>query len=197
MNIVVRLGTILGALAAFAICATATGIVVAGALASPPREATSVDDTIPFDLGYAWAISCLPDGVRLSAATSFLIGANGALTAEVVVVTEQGVTIDTAATEATNDCLAAAKLGPDERRRGAKYAERSVIYDWARQWEVPCLSAHGVEVALPERSAFFGDGPTQWNLLDQRLDLDFGTLLAARRACPPLPPFLADDGVGW
>lgn len=185
-----------GMSAAIAVCATAVGVVVSRVAPPAPPRVQAVDDTIPRDLAYTWAIGCIPPGLPLSSATSFLLSDSGTLTAEVVIVTDQGVTVQPEATATTNACLRGRVLGPDQARRGAKPAERSLIYSWARDWEVPCLAAHGAEVTLPPRSAFFGNA-TAWNLLDQRPDLGIDTLLAARRACPPLPPFLAAEGVGW
>jgi len=57
---------------------------------------------------------------------------------------------------------------------------------------------------VPPRD-FLDETVVPWYLLQQYLwseqvdlaTVDFDQVIEARLACPPMPPFLADQGVGW
>jgi hypothetical protein len=100
-----------------------------------------------------------------------------------------------------DECTSAYRVDLSRDYRSATDAERLLIYDWAVEWQAPCLEAHGYEVTVRPYSSFVDRDSIAWFLLSDRdwvqEQYDFDDVLAARLACPPVPPFLAADGVGW
>jgi hypothetical protein len=107
--------------------------------------------------------------------------------------------VDEAASRAIEECLSARRLEVPTNYRHATAAERLLIYDWTVRWQAPCVVARDFGVDVPPFEHFVAPDRAPWFLLSNRdwlaEEYDFDAVLAARRACEPVPPFLA--GVGW
>lgn len=194
---------IAGAILVASVVAAATLLAIHAA-APNPRAAS--DDRVPLDLSWMWVRECLPDGGVGWLVVSGMQDSEGVATVQLVPFDgtqpefdENGdVVVDAQTTAEVNACLAQRTFEPFRSDRQARPAERLLLVGWVAGWEAPCLRARGFDVETPAVAALLDEQQVSWFLLDQQdWAVDFDTLLAARRACAPVPPFLADRGVGW
>lgn len=190
---------VLGAFAALA--GGALACIVTVGTQSEPREFDD-DAMIPADLTWAWVSNCVPWPNTVNfGLTSFSIDATGRATVELGFADEFGeITVDPERTAEANACVQVRSVDPAITTRPATEAERALIYDWTMRWQAPCLASRGFDVRPAKRSDFLDTQQVSWFLLDRYTDnplIRFDTLLEARRACAPMPPFLSAEGVGW
>ncbi len=190
---------VIGLVTALAVVA---GVWVVG-VASQHRSVPAEDSPrIPADFTWAWVTNCIDvyDTSGLGV-TSFTIADDGTATVGLGYPEEDGEFRDAPdRTEEANACIAARRIDPGTHPRIATQAERAAIYDWAVRWQRPCLAARGFDVHVAPRSDFLDPGSSPWFLLDAYAGnsfIPFDTLLEARLACPPLPPYLSATGVLW
>lgn len=175
-----------------------------------PSAAGGDGQPVPSDLMMRFLESCQEGVPRGSeSGTNLSIRPDGVMVAQIIsyqVATDaEGITtrrmaIDEDATATVNSCLAERKIEVRNQGRLPTDGERQLLADWVIQVEAPCVVAHGVDVPLPEYSAFLDEQSYPWYLLDSVSldgDLDFEKLLEIRHACSPMPEFLRNDGVGW
>jgi hypothetical protein len=203
-----RLLAALGAIGVVAICVTGVGIGVAGA--APHAEAIPIEEAeIPDDLTWEWVVHCGREvgfdfyGSNVGAE----YGTDGAGTLEVLIGsydTDGRTTYDYELSAAINACVGTRRVAEVSTLwREATPADRMAIYGWAVDRQQPCLAARGIDTRLPPLTDFLDEQTEPWYLLLQYIwddpenpVVDFDTLLAARLACPPTPPYLAAQGVG-
>jgi len=131
----------------------------------------------------------------------------GVLTIELGSVDDEGtMDVDEQATAIVGACVASRNVEPDDGiYRPATKAERLTLHDWALRQQQPCLAARGIETEVAPIADFLAEDRIPWYLLEQYIwsgpngivDVDFDVLLEARLACPPMPAYLAEQGVGW
>lgn len=190
---------VLGAVAAVA-AGTLAAVVTVGA--QPDARAVAADAVIPADLTWAWVSSCVPWPNTVNfGLTAFSIDEDGRATLELGFADDEGeITVDPERTAEANACVQARRVDPAVGTRPATEAERALIYDWTIRWQAPCLASRGFEVGPAQRRDFLDAHQVAWFLLDrysENRQIPFGTLLEARLACAPMPPYLSADGVGW
>ena len=157
---------------------------------------------IPADLTWAWVSNCVPWPNTVNfGLTAFSIDGDGTATVELGFADEAGeITVDVERTAEANACVQARRVDPAAATRSATAGERALIYDWTIRWQAPCLASRGFEVGPALRRDFLDSHQVAWFLLDRYSDnrlIPFETLLEARLACSPMPPFLTAEGVGW
>jgi len=177
-----------------------TWIVVVGA---QERSApTDLDSVVPADLTWAWVTNCIDvyDTSGLGV-TSFSIDEDGTATVGLGYLEEDGEFRDALdRTAEANACIGARRIDPGRSVRPPTQAERATIYDWAVRWQLPCLASRGFDVRVAPRAEFLDPSTSPWFLLDAYAGdshISFDTLLEARLACPPVPPYLSAEGVLW
>jgi len=199
------------ALAAGGVVALCVGAVLGAAVGVDPRVGTASADLsrMPSDLVWRWILHCTQTpGVDPSViALDYSVGTEGELVVEFGWSDELGhLTVDPRTAAATKECI-------EERSvdlativtRVPTQAERLVLYTWAVERQQPCLAERGMNVPVASPGDFLDQHAAPWYLLDgyaesqaaRGLGLDFDTLLEARLACPPVPAYLAAQGVGW
>jgi len=200
----------LAALAAGAVVALCVGAVGVSLANSDPGESPGSAETsrIPTDLVWRWVVHCMqPHGETSSAVPlSYSLGADGALSVEFGWVDDHGhATVDPRMAAATKECIEEKKVEASPVGRSPTQAERLVLYDWTLERQQPCLAERGMYALIPPRADFLDEQTAPWYLLNEYsssqqargIGLDFDTLLRARLACPPIPAYLAAQGVGW
>jgi len=198
-----------------ALCAALVGVAVA---AASPRTALEVpDDAIPQDLVWPWVNQCIEqaDLGPIAGVSYFSVDAEGGMRVEIgefgtdgtpVLDDDGNQVIDQVASEVVGACVATRRIVPDDSvYRDASPAERMQLYDWSVRQQQPCLASRGIEVEVQPLRDYLDPRTVPWYLLSQYVwtdpagivDDDFDVLLEARLACPPMPPYLAAQGVGW
>lgn len=190
-------------------------VAVSGALVAhaPRGTAPQAHDRVPEDLFWPWAASC-GAGIR-SPLISFGSDADGRVEVEVgtldpdapygtPLLDETGrPVVDEAASQQVGECLSAHRAAERPRSyRQSTAAERLLLYDWTARWQAPCLRGHGYDFDIPDVTRFQNPHEVWWFLLSTEDwtdsdEFDFESLLEARLACEPMPPFLAAEGVAW
>ena len=203
-----RAWTVEGAIA----CAAATLLLAIGLTAHalnpvpPPR----IEDRVPQDLLWPLILSCNAGSIGPIVNLSYdqagridiSVGIFDDRAAGSIIMVDDRPAVDEAASARLRECLSSYRLETRAADVRATSAERLLIYDWTMRWEAPCLSGHGFPSRVPDVSAFIDTHQAPWYLLTatrewQAGEFDVDRLLAARRACAPVPPFLAAKGVGW
>jgi len=204
-----------GGVVALCVATVGVGVAVAADAAHGPA-ADAADALIPPDLTWAWVSICearATEGLEpfISYSMSTAIDEEGRLSVDYSTFDDEGnVLPDATRSAAVNECLSARRVDPDQGQYGvvtypgATPAQRLGLYDWAVHQQQPCLAAHGIDTVVPPLEEFLDDQYIPWYLLDQYIwasdrgpvDVDFDELLATRLACPPVPAFLAVQGVG-
>ena len=205
-----RTSLAVAALAACGVVALCVGAVLgASAFADPRGGAASANLTrMPSDLVWRWILHCIqtPGVDRSVIALDYSVGAGGELAVEFGWSDELGhLTVDPRTAAATKGCVEERTVDTATLvTRMPTAAERLVLYTWAVEHQRPCLAARGMNVRVASPGDFLDAHEAPWYLLDgyaasqadRGLGVDFDTLLEARLACPPMPPFLAQQGVG-
>lgn len=197
----------LGAGGIVALCVLFVGVTIATA-APREQEVTLEDRAIPQDLLWPWVQHC---EAQVDVETGTVMGwastdENGHLEVQYGTMDDKGaLTVDEATTARVSECLGSRRLEPNAVFLGlATEAERLLLYDWALTRQQPCLAERGISVELPPPADFLDQDNISWYLLNQYLwsdptdmaALDFDELLDARLACPPVPPYLVERGLG-
>lgn len=199
------------ALAAGGVVALCVGAVLGVAVGADRRvDAPSADlSRMPSDLVWRWILHCVQTpGVDPSVvALEYSVGTEGELAVQFGWSDELGhVTVDPRTTAATKHCIEERSVDPASIvTRTPSQAERLVLYTWAVERQQPCLAQRGMNVPVASPGDFLDEHAAPWYLLDlyaesqaeRGLGVDFDTLLEARLACPPIPAYLAAQGVGW
>lgn len=198
------------AIAASAVVAMCAGAVAVSLTDAAPDGGPAPDTSrIPSDLVWRWVVHCMqPHGEASSAIPiSYTLGDDGDLSVEFGWTDDQGhVTVDPRMAAVTKECIdeKTVDLASSPSRRPTQ-AERLVLYDWTLERQQPCLAERGMYALIPPRADFLDEQTAPWYLLNEYassqqargIGLDFDTLLRARLACPPIPAYLAAQGVGW
>lgn len=206
-----RITRVLGlVLVVSAVVAISTVLVTHAPHGTAPAHA---DDRVPEDLFWPWVASC-GAGIR-TPIVSFGSDADGFVEVEVgtldpdapygtPLMDEAGrLVVDEAASQWVEECLSAHRVAESPRDyRQATAGERLLLYDWTARWQAPCLRGHGYVFDIPDVAHFQNPHEVWWFLLSTQDwadadELDFESLLDARLACQPVPPFLAAEGVYW
>jgi hypothetical protein len=193
---------VVAVLGAFAALAAGTLAAIVAVSPQPEPRAVDEDPMIPADLTWAWISDCVPWPNTVNfGVTAFSIDDEGVATLELGFADEAGeITVDPERTAAANACVQARRVDPAIGTRPATEAERALIYDWTVRWQGPCLASRGFDVRPALRRDFLDAHQVAWFLLDRYSDnsfIPFDTMLEARLACSPMPPYLTADGVGW
>ena len=207
-----RMTSVLGLLLVVSAAALAVGAAGVGHAprAEPPASAA---ERVPEDLLWPWVASC-GAGVRTP-----LVGVSydddgvvdisiGVLDPDapygtILMEESDQPAVDEAASQQIEECLSAHRaLGTPDNYRQATAAERLLLHDWTARWQAPCLRGHGYVFDIPDITHFQNPHEVWWFLLSTQDwsdvdELDFESLLDARLACQPVPPFLAAEGVYW
>jgi hypothetical protein len=206
-----RISLAVAALAASGVVALCVGAVLGASAGADPRPAAASADLsrMPSDLVWRWVLHCAQSpGVDSSVvALDYTVGAGGELAVEFGWSDELGhVTVDPRTAAATKSCIEERTVDPATIvTRMPTPAERLLLYTWAVERQRPCLADRGMNVPVASPGDFLDVHKAPWYLLDgyaesqadRGLGVDFDTLLGARLACPPMPAFLAAQGVGW
>jgi len=102
--------------------------------------------------------------------------------------------VDMEASSLVSTCLDARRYEQEPVFREPTPAERLVLHDWVRRVQEPCLAARGVPFESPDDATLMNPRERAWSM-PEMTGADFETRLAIRRACPPIPKWLHDDGV--
>lgn len=93
-----------------------------------------------------------------------------------------------------NDCLREWLFEQEHELREPTAAEILVLHDWVRTVQQPCLAARGVSALPLSYSTLMDPNQYPWRM-PELPGADFDTRLELRRACPPMPEYLHDDGI--
>lgn len=203
-----RLFAALGAAGVVALCLGVIGVAAATGVRGSAVAVVDADTVVPPDLTWTWVQHCeLSSGVEMGESMGwFSTSDDGELVVEYGTMDDEGhLDIDEGLTAIIAGCVDTRTVASESRMRPASTAERLEIYDWAVKWQQPCLASRGMDVQLAQPADFVDPNTVPWYLVDQYVwtgpqelaDIDFDVLLEARLACPPMPPFLAAQGVGW
>lgn len=193
------------------LCALVMTVVLAVHGARAPTPAESDPTLVPEDLLWPLLLSC--GGGEITPILNLAADDEGRLEFDIGELDEQlgdgsllldgngRPVIDEVQSRRMRDCTSRYRVELRRDFRAATDAERLVIYDWTIDWQAPCLEARGYEVTVLPFNFFIDRDNAAWFLLANRdwtqERYDFDDVLAARQACPPVPPYLAADGVGW
>jgi len=197
-----------GGVAVVAAAVLACGaLIVQGAAPVTPRP---VEDEVPEEIFWPLVNSCT--AASEGPLVGVLFDQDGAILPDVgysdaengIRTDAQGIpVVDEAASARLRGCLSSYRVQFSPRNaRQSTAGERLLIYRWTATWQVPCLSAHGIRSTTPPPAQMLDpQSSAPWLLLASRDwvpgSYDFDAVLAARRACDPIPPFLTADGVYW
>jgi hypothetical protein len=198
------------ALAAGGVVALCVGVILGASVGVDPRVGAASADLsrMPSDLVWRWILHCVqnPGVDRSVVALDYTVGTEGELAVEFGWSDELGhVTVDPRTAAATKQCIEERSVDPTTIvSRAPTQAERLTLYSWAVERQQPCLAARGMNVWVASPEDFLDEHVAPWYLLDRYvasqaergLGVDFDTLLEARLACPPMPAYLAAQGVG-
>jgi hypothetical protein len=201
----------LAALGAGGVVVLSVAVVGFAVAAVSPRSAPiPVEEApIPEDMVWPWISHCIGQtGIDYNrySTTYFSVDGEGTLDIEFGTVDQEGaVTTDEEVTALVGGCVESRRLETEfnRSRRMPTDAERLQIYDWAVRLQEPCLAAHRFPATPHPLADYMNHDLMPWYLLQERIWTDtgglvddFDVLLEARLACPPLPAFLAAQGVG-
>jgi hypothetical protein len=127
--------------------------------------------------------------------TSINTDAGGVMRVEIGIIDpEDGtMTVNPEYTAVINDCLDDRTVDVARDVFASSPMDRLQMYRWAHDWQGPCLRHLGWSVPPASFDAFMDDDNAPWYLWRGDEPQDFEELLAARLACPPVPPFMRTD----
>jgi hypothetical protein len=164
----------------------AAALLLAGCAPAPQPDAPLGPITIPPDLSWQYASTCLSTSDSLGP-SSMSWGADQ----DASVQFEEDTPETQAAAAEMVECLDRYPYEPGTQDFGLVDAfERSQLYDYYTSVTLPCLQRHGIEPEPVARTTFFAPDRRPWNPYPDMQGVAFEKLYVAYRACPPVPEYL-------